>query len=138
MPIGKFLRGLISPVSDIVKEVVVDRDKQDELQTRLEETIMDYETTMEVELTKRLEFDMKSDSWLSKNVRPLSLVFLTSMFTIFAFTDGNIGQFSVNQAYIPVYQNLLVTVFTFYFGSRGLEKIAKIWKSPEETNAKNN
>lgn len=127
-----FLKNLVSPITDIVGEVVVDRDKKKEIEERIKSTILEYGLKHEAELTQRHDKDMKSDSWLSKNIRPISLIFLTVMFTIFAFTDGNLGQFTVNPVYIPVYQNLLVAAFTFYFGSRGLEKVAKIWKSPEE------
>ena len=67
---------------------------------------------------------MQSDSWLSKNIRPLSLVFLMAVFVLITFFDGNVGEFSVNKEYIPVYSALLGTAFMFYFGSRGAEKIA--------------
>ena len=65
---------------------------------------------------------MQSDSFLSKNIRPLVMVFLTAMFTILAFTDGNIGQFSIQKEYIPIFQTLLVTVYGAYFVGRTWEK----------------
>jgi len=49
-------------------------------------------------------------------------VFLTAMFTLLAFTDGNIGQFSIQKEYIPIFQTLLVTVYGAYFVGRTWEK----------------
>lgn len=123
-----WLKKIIDPVLGVVDKAVVDRDLKKKLKNELETTILEYGLKHEEELTKRHQADMTSDSWMSKNVRPASLIFLTVMFTMFAFTDGNIGEFQINEAYIPVYQNLLITVFSFYFGSRGLEKVAKFWK----------
>lgn len=130
--IKDFLKGLISPVSDIVKEVVVDRDKQDELNAKIEETILNYELSIESELTERLKLDMASDSWWSKNIRPLSLAFLLAIVTLLAFTDGNIEfgtyVFSVQKDWIDLFRALLLMAFGFYFGSRGIEKVVKTWK----------
>jgi len=73
------------------------------------------------QLTERLKLDMTSDSWLSKNVRPLTLVYLMILFTLAFFRD-------VPEPTLTLLQNLLMTVFVFYFGSRTLEKITKIAK----------
>jgi len=59
---------------------------------------------------------------LSKNIRPLTMVFLTVMFTLLAFTDGNIGEFSIQKEYIPIFQTLLITVYGAYFVGRSWEK----------------
>ncbi len=76
-----------------------------------------------------------SKRWLSDNehfitrlVRPLIVVFLYILFGAVILTDGNIGEFKINASYIPVLQTLLVTVTVAYFGSRGVEKTAKIFK----------
>jgi cation transport ATPase len=73
------------------------------------------------ELTNRMKLDMTSDSWLSKNVRPLTLVYLMALFTLAFFRD-------VPAQTLELLQSLLMTVFVFYFGSRTLEKITKIVK----------
>lgn len=110
-----------NPVTEIVKEVgsVVDdiytsEEEKEQLKLKLEETI-----------TKRWEADSKSDSWLAKNVRPLSLVYLMGMLTLFAFADGNIGEFKINPAYVELFQALSITAFGGYFASRGIEKYIK-------------
>ena len=79
-------------------------------------------------VTKRWEADMKSDSYLSKNIRPLILIYITVIFTALAFTDGNIGEFQIAKEYIPIFQTLLVTVYGAYFVGRTWEKAKKINK----------
>jgi hypothetical protein len=65
---------------------------------------------------------MASDSFLSKNIRPLVLIFLTAVFTILSFFDGNVGDFAVADQYVPVFQSLLITVYGAYFVGRTWEK----------------
>jgi hypothetical protein len=69
---------------------------------------------------------MNSDSWLSKNIRPMVLVYLTFIFSLLAFTDGNIGEFKIAKEYIPIFQTLLVTAYGAYFVGRSWEKGRKI------------
>jgi len=79
------------------------------------------------EITKRWESDMVSDSWLSKNVRPMALIFLTLMFTFLVFTDSiEKWSFDVKPEYIDLMKALLVTVYFAYFGGRSYEKYSKI------------
>lgn len=81
------------------------------------------------EVTKRWESDMVSDSWLSKNVRPMSLMFLTFIITLLMFSDSiESWKFDVKADYIDLMKALLVTVYVAYFGSRGYEKGRKIGK----------
>ena len=68
---------------------------------------------------------MKSDNWLSKNIRPLVLIFLTAVFVLMSFFDGNAGEFTINDAYKPIYQTLLITVYGAYFAGRSIEKVTK-------------
>ena len=75
--------------------------------------------------TERWKLDMQSDSFLSKNIRPLVLIFLTVIFTALAFFDGNIGGFKVAEEYIPIFQSLLITVYGAYFVGRTWEKSKK-------------
>ena len=66
---------------------------------------------------------MQSGNWLAANIRPLSLVFLTAVFALLSVTDGNIGDFTIGDAYKPIYQTLLLTVYGAYFAGRSIEKI---------------
>lgn len=127
MPVLGILKKIASPVLGIVDKAINDKDLATKLKHDIEKTILEQGFELEQELTKRHELDMKSDSWLSKNVRPMTLVFLLFVFVIITFFDGNIGQFGLNESYIPVYETLLSLVFTFYFGSRGIEKAVKMY-----------
>jgi len=80
------------------------------------------------EVSSRWRADMKSDSWLSKNTRPLALVFLTASAVIMMAVDSFHLQFDVDESWINLLKTLLVTVYVAYFGSRGAEKITKINK----------
>ena len=71
---------------------------------------------------------MKHGSWLSKNIRPMTLIFLTVCFVILSVFDGNLGEFRIGAAYVPVYQTLLMTVYAAYFAGRSIEKVKKVTK----------
>ena len=79
------------------------------------------------EISKRWESDMKSDSWLSKNTRPLSLIFLSVMTVAFIWVDSHEAlSFTVEQEWIGLLKTLVTTVYVAYFGSRGVEKYKTI------------
>lgn len=85
---------------------------------------LDYDQNMEQQRTDRLKSDMASDSWLSKNVRPLVLLYLMAAWTIFA--GFSIYNKVVDPAYVEMLQQMLMAAFGFYFVSRGVEKITSI------------
>ena len=74
-------------------------------------------------VTERWKYDMTSDSWLSKNTRPLALIYLTVCMTLFIVFDSIQLLFDMKAAWIDLLQTLLVTVYVAYFGSRGAEKV---------------
>lgn len=88
-----------------------------EMQTKLQ-TAWDEEQR---QLTERHKADMASDSWMSKNIRPLALVYLMALFTLAFWLD-------VPETVLAMLRDLLMTVFVFYFGSRTLEKMTKVIK----------
>ncbi len=80
-------------------------------------------------VSKRWSSDMKSDSWLSKNTRPLTLIYLTLASTTLMILDSfHSILFSIDTAWVELLKTLLITVYVAYFGSRGAEKITKINK----------
>ena len=78
------------------------------------------------ELTKRLQADMASDSWLSKNIRPLTLIFILVMYSLLSISSG--FEFKVTQAYIELLGQWGMLIMSFYFGGRSLEKIVSVAK----------
>lgn len=80
------------------------------------------------EVTKRWQYDMQSDSWLSKNIRPLSLAFLTLSLFIYIILDSCLEGFKIAKEWITLLSSLLLLVYGGYFGARSMEKISKHWK----------
>ena len=80
------------------------------------------------QISERWSSDMTSDSWLSKNTRPLTLLYLTFMTTLFVVLDSIDSPFKVGSEWVELLKTLLVTVYVAYFGSRGFEKYKKITK----------
>ena len=84
----------------------------------------------QVELTKRLEADMSSDSWLSKNIRPMTLIFILLVYSIFAVGSGI--DFQVNEKYVELLGQWGMLIMSFYFGGRTLEKIMDMKAKKEQ------
>ena len=80
------------------------------------------------EVTKRWQSDMSSDSYWSKNIRPLSLAFLTVTLFIYIILDSSIEGFKIDSNWIDLLSSLLLLVYGGYFGARSAEKIVKTWK----------
>ena len=92
--------------------------------------LLEFDLQEVQEITKRWGMDSTSDSWLSKNVRPLVLVYLMVFMTFIIFSDSKVlWEFDVKEGYISLLESLLVTVVVAYFGSRGMEKYQKIKKN---------
>jgi len=79
------------------------------------------DNTEQQELTKRMQADMSSDSWLAKNIRPLTLLFILSAYTMFA--SLSIWDLTVNEEYVKLLGSWGMLIMSFYFGGRSLEKI---------------
>ena len=90
--------------------------------------LLEMDITEMQEVTKRWDSYMKSDSWLSKNTRPMSLIFLTISMVLLILLDSFEWSFSVSTGWVDLLQTLLVTVYVAYFGSRGAEKFQSIKK----------
>ena len=88
--------------------------------------LLEQDMVEQQEVSKRWEADMKSDSYLSKNTRPLTLIFLTVSLVIFILLDGFNIDFSIDSGWVDLLKSLLITVYVAYFGSRGAEKFKTI------------
>ena len=116
---------LIEEVGQIADNLITSKEEKLILKNQIESKILEYESNMQKEISERWKSDMESDSKLAKNVRPLIVIFLSIVFVIISFFDGNIGTFKIDDAYKPIYQTLLITVYGAYFGGRSLEKIKR-------------
>ena len=95
-------------------------------QIKSSDSISPENTELALEVTKRWSSDMQSDSWLSKNVRPLVLIFLTMSMSVFIIIDSSVNGFEVKEDWIGLLSSLLLLVYGAYFGGRSLEKIQKM------------
>ena len=116
---------VIEKVGGVVDNLTTSKEEKLQLKNELEKILHDANKTAQEAVTSRWEADMKSDNWLSKNIRPLVLIFLTAVFVLMSFFDGNAGELTINDAYKPIYQTLLITVYGAYFAGRSIEKVTK-------------
>jgi uncharacterized membrane protein (DUF106 family) len=92
-----------------------------EMQQKGELAQIQADTAEQEELTKRLQADMASDSWLSKNIRPMTLVFILVVYTVFALMSAY--GYNANESYVTLLGQWGMLIMSFYFGGRTLEKI---------------
>jgi len=116
---------LIKDVGGVIDDLTTTTEEKLILKQKLEEMIFDFESKIQQEVTSRWEADMKSDSWLSKNVRPLTLIFLVASTVIMIFIDSGFILFNVEPKWTDLLQMVLITVIGAYFGGRSYEKIKK-------------
>jgi len=114
--------GVIKEIGNVIDKLTTTEEERLEVKKQIQQILEDADTKAQLEVSKRWEADMKSDSFLSKNIRPMILIYLTVIFTSLAFFDGNIGEFGLAKEYIPIFQTLLVTVYGAYFVGRTWEK----------------
>jgi hypothetical protein len=117
--------GVIKEVGNVIDKLTTTKEEKLEAQRLIQEILEKADSEAQEQVTERWKADMASDSWLAKNIRPLVLVFLTFIFSILAFADGNIGEFKITKEYIPIFQSLLITVYGAYFVGRTWEKAKK-------------
>ena len=97
-----------------------------------EEEILSEEARYEEQLTKRLQADMASDNWFAQSVRPIGFMIWTVIVLLMIFLDGNLGAFSIKEAYLPLIETVYVSYISFYIGSRGVEKTIRLWKESDK------
>jgi hypothetical protein len=116
---------LVKGVGGVLDNLITSKDEKAAAELKVKELISNYEVDMEKEITGRWNADMKSDSWLSKNVRPVVLVFLIVCTMLLIFIDAGTLNFNVKDSYVDLLQLVLITVIGAYFGGRSLEKVKK-------------
>ena len=116
---------LVKGVGGVIDNLHTSKEEKLEAERKVKELIASYEVQMEKEISSRWDADMKSDSWLSKNVRPLVLVFLVVSTVLMIFIDAGVITFNVEAKWTDLLQLVLITVIGAYFGGRSLEKTKK-------------
>ena len=115
-------------ISGIIDKHTFSKVEKSQFEKEMEEIFIKAELDLEKEITSRHSADMASDSWLSKNIRPMLTIFSLVLYTLFALIDGNIGEFNIANQYVDLLGQIVIMSLGFYFTSRGIEKTAKIIK----------
>ena len=127
--LGKLFSGgaadLVKGVGGVIDNLHTSAEEKLEAERKIKELVANYQIEMEKNITSRWEADLKSDSWLSKNVRPMVLIFLIVCTMLLIFIDAGAIKFDVKDSYIDLLQIVLITVIGAYFGGRSLEKVKK-------------
>ena len=113
---------LVKGVGGVLDNLTTSKEEKLEAEQKIQELIANYEVEMEKNITSRWEADLKSDSWLSKNVRPLVLIFLIVCTMLLIFIDAGALSFEVEEKWTDLLQLTLITVIGAYFGGRSFEK----------------
>ena len=121
--IGGLIGKILPEAGKIIDNLHTSGEEKMAARQKMEELIVSAEQAAQQEVSARWDADMNSDARLPKNIRPVTLIFLTTVFVILSVFDGNLGEFSIGEAYVPVYQTLLMTVYAAYFAGRSIEKI---------------
>ena len=127
--IAKLLSGgaakLVESVGGVIDNLHTSKEEKLAAELKIKEMVMSYEAEMQKQVTERWKMDMQSDSWLSKNIRPLVLIFLVVSTVLLIFIDAGVINFVVEAKWTDLLQLVLITVIGAYFGGRSLEKVKK-------------
>ena len=116
---------LVKNVGGVLDNLTTTKEEKLAAEQKIKDMIMGYEAEMQKQVTERWSMDMKSDSWLSKNIRPLTLIFLVISTVLIIFIDAGVLQFDVKSSWVDLLQLVLITVIGAYFGGRSPEKVKK-------------
>tara|TARA_R100000935_G_scaffold11352_2_gene22854 strand:- start:448 stop:849 length:402 start_codon:yes stop_codon:yes gene_type:complete len=113
---------LVEGIGGVLDNLITSKDEKLAAELKIKELVSKYETDMEKEISARWNADMNSDSWLSKNVRPIILIFLVVSTVLLVFIDAGVIAFDVKASWVDLLQLVLITVIGAYFGGRSLDR----------------
>ena len=123
--LSKLFGETASCISYIVDRLVQTKEEKHKANQEIQQLFQSFEIEMQKNTTERWKYDSTSDSWLSKNIRPLVLLILVISTILLVFIDAGKISFEVKESWVDLLQIVLITVIGAYFGSRGLEKYSK-------------
>ena len=116
---------LVKGVGSVIDNLTTTKEEKLEAERKITEIVSNFEAQMQKEVTTRWTQDINSDSWLSKNIRPLVLIFLVVSTVLLIFIDAGVIEFEVKSSWVDLLQLVLITVIGAYFGGRSIEKIKR-------------
>jgi cation transport ATPase len=117
------LNKLVGDAGNIIDNVVTTKEEKMQLKNEMKKMILDSENDLQKNVTDRWKADMSSDSWLSKNVRPMTLIFVLVCTMLLIFIDAGTIEFHVEEKWTDLLQLVLITIVGSYFGGRSIEKL---------------
>tara|TARA_R100000278_G_C5457142_1_gene159553 strand:- start:136 stop:522 length:387 start_codon:yes stop_codon:yes gene_type:complete len=117
------LNKLVGDAGNIIDEVVTTKEEKMKLKNEMKKMLLDSERDLQQNVTDRWKADMASDSWLSKNVRPMTLIFVLACTMMLIFIDAGFVNFVVEEKWTDLLQLTLITIIGSYFGGRSIEKV---------------
>jgi len=116
---------LVESVGGVLDNLSTSKEEKLEAKRKIKELMVSHQVEVEKNVTARWQSDMNSDSWLSKNVRPLVLVFTIACTMLLVFIDSGSITFQVEEKWTDLLQLTLITIIGAYFGGRSVEKLKK-------------
>ena len=117
------LNKLVGDAGNIIDEVVTTKEEKMKLKNEMKKMLLDSERDLQQNVTDRWKADMASDSWLSKNGRPMTLIFVLACTMMLIFIDAGFVNFVVEEKWTDLLQLTLITIIGSYFGGRSIEKV---------------
>lgn len=121
-PIKDIFAGLFKSAEGILDTTITNKEELQQVKNDLQKILNEAEINAQQQVTDRWNADMQFGNKLSKTIRPAVLIFLTLSFVVISCFDGNVGDFSINKDFVPVYEMLLLSVYGAYFVGRTIEK----------------
>ena len=118
-------KDLVEGVGGVIDNLHTSKEEKLQAEHKVKELVASYQSNLEKEITSRWEADMNSDSWLAKNIRPMTLAFLVVSTVLLIFIDAGVIDFVVESKWTDLLQLVLITVIGAYFGGRSMEKVKK-------------
>jgi hypothetical protein len=116
---------LVESVGGVVDSLSTTKEEKLEAKRKMKELLLSHQVEMEKQISSRWEADMASDSWLSKNVRPMVLLFVIVCTMLLIFIDAGAIDFKVEEKWTDLLTVVLITIIGAYFGGRSIEKVRK-------------
>ena len=116
---------LVESIGGVVDSLSTTKEEKLAAKHKMKELLANYQIEMEKQVSARWDADMKSDSWLSKNVRPMTLIFVLVCTMLLIFIDAGTINFVVEEKWTDLLQLTLITIIGAYFGGRSVEKLRK-------------
>ena len=123
--VGGLFCKVVENAEGILDEIITTDEEREAAKAKMRQMLLDSEAKAQEQVTARWEADMKSDSWLSKSIRPLVLAWLVVCTTLLIFIDAGVIMFTVEDKWVDLLQLVLITVIGAYFGGRSIEKVKK-------------